>query len=92
MSDSTQHPSGHDHPPFKFMVDNRPFETNEPVVTGAMIKARATIDPSFTLCLEGKGDAPDRQVGDADSVDLREPGRERFYTVAPATFGAGAAM
>lgn len=82
--------NGHDHPPFKFSVDNRPLESDRPVLTGVEIKALAGVDPSFGLFLERHGKDPDLQINDGDQVDLREPGRERFYSVPPATFGAQA--
>lgn len=78
---------GRKHSPYKFSVDDRPFESEEPVLTGAQIKARASVDPSFGLFLEGRGKDPDQQIGDGQSVDLRHPGRERFYTAPPANFG-----
>ena len=83
-----EHGGGHDHAPFKFSVDGRPFESDQPVLTGAQIKARASVDPSFGLFLEGRGQAADQQIGDSQPVDLREPGRERFYTAPPANFGS----
>ncbi len=95
MSDHSEHPEqgeqhggGRDHPPFKFSVDGRPFESDRPILTGAQIKARASVDPSFGLFLEGRGQAPDQQIADGQAVDLREPGRERFYTAPPANFGS----
>ena len=84
---SGPHGGGRDRGPFKFSVDGRPFESDKPVLTGAEIKARASVDPSFGLFLESRGGAPDQQIGDNDAVDLRQPGRERFYTAPPANFG-----
>ncbi len=73
---------------FKFSVDDRPFETETEVLTGAQIKTLAQIDPSFQLFLEVPGESrPDRQIGDSESVDLGTPGIEKFYSVPPATFG-----
>jgi hypothetical protein len=73
---------------FKYSVDGRPYESDTPVLTGAQIKARAGVDPSFLLYLESHGGAPDQQIADATSVDLREiKGREQFYSAPPATFG-----
>lgn len=82
-----EHGGGRDHAPYKFSVDNRPFETDQPMLTGAQIKARASVDPSFGLFLEAHGQAADEQIADRQSVDFREPGRERFYTAPPANFG-----
>jgi hypothetical protein len=73
---------------FKFSVDGRPYESETPVLTGAQIKARASVDPSFLLYLEAHGGAPDQQITDGTSVDLRDiKGREQFYSAPPATFG-----
>lgn len=72
---------------FKFTVDGKALESEQPVLTGAQIKALAQIDPSFGLFIEGRGQQPDQQIADSQSVDLRQPGRERFYTAPPATFG-----
>jgi hypothetical protein len=86
----TQHPHKPTEKPiksFKFMVDGKPYETETQLVTGAYLKATAAIEPAFGLFLESHGQAPDVQVGDQDTIDLSEPGREQFYTVPPATFG-----
>lgn len=72
---------------FKFLVDDKPLESDQPVLTGAQIKALAKVDPSFALFLEGRGNEPDRQIADGEAIDLSEPGRERFYTVPPAVMG-----
>jgi hypothetical protein len=76
----------HSHP-YHFSVDGKPLESEAPILTGAQIKALAHVDPSFGLFLEGHGSDPNRQIADNESVDLRTPGLERFYTVPPATFG-----
>lgn len=78
-------PKGHRQ--FRFQVDGSPFSSDEPVLTGAQIKAIASVDPQFGLFLEGHGHDPDRQIGDSETVDLRAPGVERFHTVPPANFG-----
>ena len=80
---------GPDHGPYKFSVDGKPFESPEPVLTGAQIKARAQVDPSYALYIEVRGPGSNRLITDQTSVDLRdEPGRELFFTVPPANFGA----
>lgn len=73
--------------PFKFMVDNKPLESDDAMLTGAQIKARAGIDPTFGLFLEGKGKDADQSISDNQTVDLSEPGREHFYSAPPATYG-----
>lgn len=76
-----------DHPPYKFTVDGNEFESEQRVLTGAQIKARAKVDPSFGLFLERHGHIPDEPIADDQRVDLREPGKEHFYTAPPANFG-----
>jgi hypothetical protein len=93
MSETSKNSPGDHQPeggvrPFKFSVDGRPFESARPDLSGAQIKAIASVDPSFALFLEGHGHAHDQQISDAQQVDLSEPGREQFYTAPPATFGA----
>ena len=73
---------------YKFAVDGNSFESPTPVLTGAQIKAISGVAPSFLLYLEAHGRAADQQITDTTSVDLREPGREEFYTSPPATFGS----
>ena len=72
---------------YKFTVDGRNLESEQAILTGAQIKAKASVDPSFGLFLEGHGHKPDEQITDNQNIDLREPGREKFYTAPPATFG-----
>ena len=75
---------------FKFTVDQKHLETSSPVLTGGQIKAAAGVDASFGLFIEGKGQQPDEQVADGQEVDLRVPGREKFHTAPPATYGRAA--
>lgn len=72
---------------FRFTVDDKPFESDTPILTGAQIKARAGVDPSFGLFIEGHGQGSDQPVLDNQQVDLRDKGKERFYTVPAATYG-----
>lgn len=72
-------------PPFVIHIDNHVFKVEETSQTGAQLKARAGLDGTYQLFLEEKGDAPDRQVGDADVVQM-ENGLH-FYASQPATFG-----
>jgi hypothetical protein len=52
-------------------------------MTGAQIKALASIPAGYQLFLEQPGD--DRQVADASEVKMHS--NMRFYAVPPATFG-----
>ena len=55
-------------------------------MTGAEIKAKAEVPPTYQLFLEEEGDTADRAISDAEGVDLE--GRiKHFFAVPPATFG-----
>jgi hypothetical protein len=74
----------------KYFVDDVPYETDQPTMTGAMITAKIpSFDPTYALILEGKGKDPDQQILPDTSVAMeREHGGPlRFFTVPPATFG-----
>ncbi len=74
---------------FKFFVDDHQFEVHDQSITGAQIRAIASVDSSYQLFLEEHGhDKPDRKIELTDVVDLGMPGVEKFYTVPAATFGA----
>ena len=77
-----------EHRNFHFTVDNRQFHVDTQLLTGAQIKAKAGIDPTFGLFREGHDHEPNQQIGDAEAVDLSQPGNDKFFTVPPATFGA----
>jgi len=72
-----------------YFVDNLKYETDQPTVTGALIKAKiSNFDPSCALFLEGHGGGPDELISDDNTVSLKkEHGHPRFYTVPPAVFG-----
>jgi hypothetical protein len=74
---------------YKFFVNGVKYETDQRRLTGLQIKARvANWDATHDLVLEGHGDAPDRIIGDAESVDLEsETGPRRFSSVPKANFG-----
>lgn len=72
---------------YPLTVDGRPLMSTVAQPTGAQIKALAGVDPSFALYLEGRAQEPDSLIADGQAVDLREPGREKFYTAPPAVFG-----
>jgi hypothetical protein len=72
---------------FRFTVDGNKFESEIPILTGGQIKTQAGVDPTHGLFLEGHGKHPDRQIRDDEQVDLREPGKEDFFTAPPANFG-----
>lgn len=73
-----------------FFVDNAKYESELETLTGAQIKAKVpNWDPTFGLLLEGKGQDPDRIIGDGESVSLaKDHGPRRFTRVPPASFGS----
>jgi Multiubiquitin len=78
MVASQPEPAAHSKP-FKLMVDQHLYEWNDPKITGAQIKALASVDPSFGVWQEipGPNDPP---VADNQEVSLEGRGVERFFT------------
>lgn len=75
---------------YHFFVDSQKIETDNPSVTGAVIKTMtAGFNPTYQLYLEGRGGDPDRPVSDGEAFNLAEhhEGVLKFYSVPPATFG-----
>lgn len=75
---------------YKFFVGTEKFETDQPALTGAQIKAYvANVPPGTKLSLEGHGNDPDQIIADDQLVPLDEQhgGPRRFTLVPPANFG-----
>ena len=74
---------------YEYFVNNVRYETTEPALTGAQIKARIPdLQPGTGLSLEGHGHEPDRLIADDQLVRLDEHHEpSRFTLVPPATFG-----
>jgi hypothetical protein len=72
---------------FKFIVDQQHFETVESRLTGAQIKVVAHVDPSVQLFLEEPGPGSDQLINDDTTVELKEHGETRFYTMPRANMG-----
>jgi Multiubiquitin len=71
---------------YEFFVDGKRFESEQPHLTGAEIKAKAGAPANYQLFLEEEGDKPDRPIPDTETVDLQ--GKiKHFFAVPPATFG-----
>jgi hypothetical protein len=66
--------------PFKILVDHKPHDWPEPFITGADIKRLAGVDQATYEAWQDVPGPEDIPVGDSDKADLREPGRERFFT------------
>lgn len=75
--------------PYFYFVDDKKYETDQPVLTGAQIKAQIpNLDRTYSLVQEGVGKEPDKIIGDDMPVSLeKEKGPKRFTLVPPATFG-----
>ena len=73
---------------YKFLVNDKSFESPNPSITGAQIRQVAQVPAGYQLFLEAHGEQKeDRQISDGDVVDLAAHGVEKFFTVPPATFG-----
>jgi hypothetical protein len=72
-----------------YFVDDKKYETDQAVLTGAQIKAQIpNLDRTYSLVLEGTGKEPDQIIGDDTPVSLKkDEGPKRFTLVPPATFG-----
>ncbi|QTI78333.1 multiubiquitin domain-containing protein [Roseomonas marmotae] len=76
-------------PVYHFFVNGARYETDQKTLTGAEIKAMVpNWDATHDLTLEGRGDEPDRAIGDDESVSLGAAhGILRFSSVPKANFG-----
>ena len=69
-----------------FFVDAKKYETAQGALTGAQIKAIASVPSNYQLFLEEEGDRPDKAISDGETINLTERVRH-FFAVPPATFG-----
>lgn len=74
-----------DKPKFSIHIDGVEYKVDHESVTGAELKQLAQKDQQYQLFLEGHGHDEDQQIGDSQSVTLKNG--MHFYTVPPATFG-----
>lgn len=65
---------------FKFHVDNKPFEQDEPTITGAQIKRLVNAQADYGVWLVVPGPAEDEEIGDNEKADLTRRGVEKFIT------------
>ena len=73
---------------YKLFVDSRQYEWGKQYISGTELRALAGIASGVQVFLEEPGpEKPDRPVPPEASINLDEPGVEKFYTVPPATFG-----
>lgn len=65
---------------FRLVIDGRRFEWGAPFITGLKLKQLAGVDPqSYGVWLEVLG-GEDRPIENTETVDLQDPGVERFFT------------
>lgn len=64
---------------FHILIDHKPYEWDEPFITGSQIKDLAGVEPAYGVWadLPGPEDPP---IEDNQQVDLRAPGIEKFFT------------
>jgi hypothetical protein len=73
---------------YRFFIDGREHESVRRYITGAELRQMASIAPEYRLFLEKHREEnarrrhpPDREINETSSVDLAEPGEEKFYTL-----------
>ncbi len=70
---------------FKIMVDQKPFDVENQVITGLEIKKLVNAPSNYGVWLKVNGPNPDKEIADNEQVDLSQPGREQFFTGAKST-------
>lgn len=65
---------------FKIIIDNKPFEWRAPAITGNQVKELVKAKLEYGVWLVVPGPKDDEEIGNDQTVDLTEPGRERFIT------------
>jgi hypothetical protein len=74
------HGEEHEKKAYHIMVDHKPHQWPEPFITGAQIRDLAKVDASYGVWMELPGPTDDPPIPDNQSVDLRSPGVEKFFT------------
>lgn len=72
---------GHPSPVYRFRVDKAVFETPKRYLTGAEILAIAGIDPAQVVLIRAEKGGARVPVGAGDTIDLDDPGLDRFFTM-----------
>lgn len=70
---------------FEIFIDAKRFEVEQTTMTGAQLKALASIDPSYQLFLEMQGHDDDKLIGDNESVSIKSG--LHFFAIPATTFG-----
>ncbi len=72
---------------YSYSVDDVKYYSDEPTITGALIKAKLPSFPAgYSLVLEGHGHEDDKPVTDTTVVDLAH-GHPHLFLKPPANFG-----
>jgi hypothetical protein len=69
---------------YHFVVDDKPFDSPEQIITGAQLRDIAHVDPrdNVFLDIQKKRDHnPDLLIHNTTSVNLKDPGMVTFYTL-----------
>ena len=73
---------------FAYTVDGQPFETEVPIISVALLRAKLPSEKrSFGIVAEGVGNESDRWLDENARISLEEGKARRFYTSPPAMFG-----
>jgi len=80
MTEALATPGTGHRPPFKIIVDRKPHDWPEPVITGAQIKRLAGVDQSTFDAWQDVPGPEDLLIADDRKVDLRPKEVERFFT------------
>ena len=80
MTEALATPGTGHRPPFKIIVDRKPHDWAEPVITGAQIKRLAGVDQSTFDAWQDVPGPEDLLIADDRKVDLRPKEVERFFT------------
>jgi hypothetical protein len=67
---------------YKLMINNRPFEWAESVISGAQLRSLGSIVDDEDLYLKVNESAEDQLIIDEVTIDLEQPGIEQFYSKA----------
>ena len=65
---------------FKLMIDNKPYDHENKQITGREIKEKGNVNSSYGVWLKVNGPDPDQEIGNDESIDLSQSGREQFFT------------
>lgn len=79
--------SNHGKPPkgYHILVDHRPHDWPNPVITGMEVKQLAGVDALTFEVWQDVSGPDDKFIADTDRVDLTENGTEKFFTIKKTT-------